>query len=53
MAYLVLVLQVPQLHLLSAKIHLLLINAVEGLEGPVQVNPSWFYNNLVIIILYA
>ena len=33
MAYLVLVLQILQLHLLRANIYLHLINAVEGLEG--------------------
>ena len=50
MAYLVLVVQVLQLHLLSANIVLHLINAVEGLEGLVQGNPLWIYGNLVIII---
>ena len=53
MAYLVLVLQVLQLFLLSAKIYLHLKNAVEGLEGLVQCKPLWIYSNLVIIILYA
>ena len=54
MAYqLVLVIQVLQLHLLSADIYLYLINAVEALEGLVQRKPLWIYNNLVIIILYA
>ena len=50
MAYHVLVLQVIQLHLLSANIYFHLINAVEGL---VQGKPLWIYSNLVIIILYA
>ena len=53
MAYLVLVLQVLQLHLLSAKVFMHLINAVKGLEGLVQGKPLWIYSNLVIIILYA
>ena len=53
MAYLVLVLQVFQLHLLSANIFLHSIKAVEELEGLLQGNPLWIYTNLVIIILYA
>ena len=53
MAYLLLVPQVLQLHLLSANIFLHLINAVEELEGLVQGKPLWIYSNLVIIILYA
>ena len=53
MPYLVLILQVLQLHLLSAKIFLHLINAVEGLEGRVQGKELWIDSNLAIIILYA
>ena len=53
MAYLVLFLQILQLLLLSEKIYLHLINAIETLEGLVQCKPLWIYSNLVIIILYA
>ena len=53
MAYLELILQVLQLHLLSENIYLHLINAVKGLEGIVQGNPLWIYSNLLIIDLYA
>ena len=53
MAYLVLVLQVFQVHLLNANIFLHLIKAVGELEGLVQGKPIWIYSNLVIIILYA
>ena len=51
--YLVLVLQVFQLHLLSANIFFHLIKAVEELEGLVQGKPLWIYSNLIIVILYA
>ena len=53
MAYLVLVLQVIQLHLLSANIYLHLINVAEALEGLIQGKPLWIYSNLIIITLYA
>ena len=43
MAYLVLVLQVLQPHLLIANIYLNLINTIEGLEGVVQGKPLYLY----------